>query len=1479
MWSGRQPSPDRVPPHERESAPQARRIGIDELAWEDVADIVWLASAIHPPRQPDSPDPEPGPIEAAATAPANIPAPTPSKPTTDASPNEFPDQAPRHTPEPESEPAPPPPITSLSVELGAMPNASVVTTNGANGSGIAPADSLKFIHALRPLKRLVRSHRDDAVVLDEEATAEWAVQTGSWWPILRPQRERWVDLTLILDGGPSMALWRSRVAAFVEMLERLGAFRTIQIRLLDFTRPGDKPVLRGGTPGTPARDPGEVLDSSGRRAVLVLTDGVSNAWRQGAMLPTLATWGRRMPVSVVHLLPQHLWARCGMTLHTARLGVPSALKPNSRWALDLPDAWLEPDPSALRSPGTVPVPVIELQPRWLSWWARLITGGYQGQTNGTVLLADDTPPAEAPPAKRQSMSEMVHRFRSLASPPAVRLATLLAALPVHLDVAQLVQRRFVPDSNAEHLTEILLSGLVYTPPLEDGESTWDTRAFTIPQACRELLLNGARRSTTANVVRLAAAHFGERIPMLGHLRDAIADPNNTPDPILTHENLADVELEGAVMRALSGPYLSRADRLKHTTRHEGVIAASSESIKSSAPSTKTASDNMPETAQRADRPNESPAPAISTYPEPGSYPVRRSEADPQPQATPFEYQSGTSVFHNRQADEPPPVWGNVPPRNPNFTGREELLDQLGKRLTAGGTTAVLPSTLHGMGGIGKTQIATEYIYRHLHDYDVIWWIAAARPTQIRASLTELAVQLGLPGARDANTAVLAIREALRTGRPYRRWLLVFDAAESPEEVREFFPTNGPGEVLITSRNPDWAGVARPLELAVFEREESIELLRKRGPEIDTTDADRLADKLGDLPLAIEQAAAWRAVTGMPVSEYLRLFDESVAEILDTSASADYEVSVAAAWNVSFDELKTRNPAAHQILHICAFFSPEPISRDLFTGVSRVSISPELDAALRDPIKLARAIRDINRYGLAKIDHGNNTLQLHRLVQLVLRNRVMAPSVHAQMLHGAHQLLASLDPNDPESSRNWPRYRELLPHAYSASIETCDDGWVRQLAINLMRYLFQWGDHHEAMKLAQRAYKRFEDKLGPTDPHTLEVARLLGFYQWGLGFYEEARNLNQLTLKRRIEVYGAESEETLALQVNIVTDLRAKGDFAGAIKLSEEIYEKSKRLFDEDDPETLNAAFQHALSLRLSGEYQAAATLDEETLRRRIDVLGPDHPQTFSTNASLIIDRREAGEYMRARIEGEKLTELVRSRYGEDHARTISHTFYLSVSRRKDGDHNGALALSTDALGRFTRMYTAENPITMGAALANSIDLRHSGDLAAAKVLGEKTFERYRDLLGEHHPHTVAATVDIAVTQRLRGELSDARDLDERAVEQLRTTIGPDHPYTIIATINLASDLAALGETETAVELGQNAVEHGNPMLGVNHPTMLAAAFNLSLDLRAVGRVEEAETWHEPTLDKYRKVLGEAHPGTIAAIKGVRADCDIDPMLM
>ncbi|MEV7092237.1 FxSxx-COOH system tetratricopeptide repeat protein [Amycolatopsis sp. NPDC051045] len=1294
------------------------------------------------------------------------------------------------------------------------------------------------VRALRTLKRKVESRDAGEVVLDEVATAERVAQDGLWLPVTAPGIERWLDLTVVIDTAPSMRLWQATVSAFRTGLEELGAFRTVQFRRLD-TRADDgartRPVLHGDAPTSQPRDPAELIDPAGRRLVLVLTDGAGELWRTGAVPAVLAEWGAVMPTAVVHLLPQRLWTR-GLEVRRARLSVPGPLAPNRRWGLELPDAWADGGPVPSARHGVVPVPVLEMGPRWLDWWARLVCGEHTGPVMARVLLggtgADDAAP-DVDDWEEVSAQERVRYFLSTASPPAHRLAKMLAAVPATLPVAQFVQAELLPEAGSEHLAEVLYSGLL--PPIGDvdDDRITDTLTFDFPVSVRQVLLSGARRSDTVEVMRATSVRFGDSLGAFSRISAAVDAPDSTPVPAPGTDVGGDVALERVVMRALSGPYASRALRISSIERDS--------------------SRQFPEAAKLSDPENRDSA---------ESYGELVTAMRPEP---PLEYQKRREV---------PAIWGNIPPRNPKFTGRRELLERLAERAPAD-AHVVLPSVLHGMGGIGKTQMAVEYIYSHLADYDIVWWIQATHPTQIRAAFTELARQLGLPGSGEADTAVPAVREALRTGLPYRRWLLVFDSAEDPRMVRSFFPTNGSGEILVTTRNPDWTSVARPIEVEVFSRAESLDLLHRRGPEIDEADADRLAEKLGDLPLAIEQAAAWRAETGMPVHEYLRLFDEKVAEILDTSASADYELPVAAAWNVAFDDLRNRNPAAHQLLQVCAFFAPEPISRWIFSGVRGVTVSPELDSALRDPVQLSKAIRDINRYGLAKIDHRSDTLIVHRLVQLVLRNR-MTPERRAEMRHGAHLLLSNLDPNDPASSKQWPRYQEVLPHAYAAEIVECDDPWARQLVLNLMSFLYLWGDHDEAIRLAELALREWRDRLGEDDPQTVQAAERLGYYYWVTGRYADAAQINRTTLETRRRISGDDSEETLAAQIAVAGDLSAQGDFMAARDLTEDVYRKSKALFGEDDPATLRAARIHGTSLRLCGNFRESVALDEANYRRQIEVLGYDHAETLSSLMGLIIGQREAGRYQWARREHEVIADRVRKMFGDNNAETLRRLAYLAVSRRKAGVYQAAKELAAEVLERFEQRYGKDNFNVMACALGYSIDLRYAGDLSGARELGEEIFERYRLNLGENHPHTTAAAVDLAVTLRLAGDPA-AKSLDERSLTQFRETLGPDHPSALVCGVNLASDLAALQETEAALELGADILARAERVLGVDHPITLAARFNRVLDLRAAGQLAGVEAAYAEVLARYRLVLGEDHPGVVAAWRGFRADCDIDPL--
>lgn len=437
----------------------------------------------------------------------------------------------------------------------------------------------------------------------------------------------------------------------------------------------------------------------------------------------------------------------------------------------------------------------------------------------------------------------------------------------------------------------------------------------------------------------------------------------------------------------------------------------------------------------------------------------------------------------------PPIW-NVPhQRNPNFTGREKLLNDLRAALTAGQVTAL--SALHGLGGVGKTQLAVEYAYRFAPEYDLVWWVRSEDPASLMADYSALALSMGFDLLiKDEKEITSAIEKIRRELSQRKNWLLIFDNALEPLGVIGYIPQGGGGNVLITSRNPNWRSMSTQFEVRPMELHESLEFLLKRTGQKDKEGAAEIADELGALPLALAQAAAYIEETGKTFSHYLHLFKESQQELLCRGVpSADYPATVATTWEISFKQIENTVPAGADLLNLCSFFAPDDISIEIIRkGVEQ--LSEELAPAILSPVEFNDIIAALRRYSLIEILN-DDAISLHRLVQAVLRNQLD----DEKKKKWATIAVTLIDKAFPYNLHmpDWEKTVRLIPHAlisikHATNLHVALDSTIF-LSMGVADYLLIQNDIRNSNEILDSALILAKEYFGPMN---YAVAAILNY---------------------------------------------------------------------------------------------------------------------------------------------------------------------------------------------------------------------------------------------------------------------------------------------------------------------------------------------------------------------------------------------------
>ncbi|GAA1407141.1 FxSxx-COOH system tetratricopeptide repeat protein [Kitasatospora putterlickiae] len=839
-----------------------------------------------------------------------------------------------------------------------------------------------------------------------------------------------------------------------------------------------------------------------------------------------------------------------------------------------------------------------------------------------------------------------------------------------------------------------------------------------------------------------------------------------------------------------------------------------------------------------------------------------------------------------------PAVQELPPRLPTFTGRMRLLEAVRDGFTAGADAAPV-QVLYGIGGVGKSQAAIEYAHRFAAGYDVLWWVPAQQPAVIPQKLAELAPGLGLETDGDVTRTARAVLEALGSGRPYRRWLLLFDNAEDPELLDPWLPAAGPdGHVLVTSRDRRWARRPGRTEVEVFDRAESVELVRHFNTGVERADAERIAELLGDLPLAVGQAAAWLQETPMPAATYADLLDETLTDILDRSVRAGAEPDggrateegpnatvTAATWRIAGSDLRRINAPAARLLEICGFLGPDAIPIGLL-------YSPPVIEAIGLPpgtsdhrLAIGDILRTVNQFNLARYDQGAGTLVVHRIVQALLREQV-GEADRDRVRGVAHRALALADPGDPDAPHHWPKYAELLPHLRPSGADESTDPAVRQWIVNSVRYLWQRSLHDAGRELAERVLVRWRE-VGPqgTGPDVkVQLLRVqLANIQRTQGLVREAYATDRDAFERLTALLGREHRDCFPAATSLGGDLRHLGRYHEARELDEETLAAARRVLGPEHPRTLMAENNLAVSIMLAGDFAGALAIHEDLYPRKLEVFGKRSPYTILGGVAFGHVLCEMGRPVEALTRMDKAVRRSRQTLGEDHHETLRARRYRSAVLRRLGRLPQALVDAEEVHQRLFERFGAEHPGTAAAAGSLAAVLSTLGDTEHAVALAEESYLYHRDHLGAGHPMERLGAGNLGVALRRAGQVEEAHAISGKVLDDLLAVLGEEHPYVGIARLNRANDLAHAGRQSEALVLAEAAAALLAERFAPEHPDALAATANVVLALAAVGEPARAAELRVRTLTRARAVpyLGDGHPLTEGIRVGSWLDVEIE----
>ncbi|GLB39640.1 hypothetical protein LshimejAT787_0701500 [Lyophyllum shimeji] len=825
------------------------------------------------------------------------------------------------------------------------------------------------------------------------------------------------------------------------------------------------------------------------------------------------------------------------------------------------------------------------------------------------------------------------------------------------------------------------------------------------------------------------------------------------------------------------------------------------------------------------------------------------------------------------------TYKRCPPPTRYFKGRQKTLDEMAAYFFNGIENQHV-CVLHGLGGVGKTQIAYRFVETCAkeHRFSEVFLVDASNVDTITTDLSNISLGKNIGKSAD---------EALRwLADQHHEWLVLFNNADDVKlNLFEFFPPCSHGNILITTRNPELSIHApdASIEITDLEPEEAKDLLlTMAAPNKMVTgsaqdQAAAIAKELFYHPLAVVQAGAYIA-KHHNLSSYLELYRKNrrrLWEAQPVQRHDNYQWTVYTTWQISVNCLK---PVASMFLRICSYMHHDGISENMFKAAAATK-RPHCNCEARyaavaflqnfmapggdwKTLEFLEMMGDLRSYSLIhfdEVDEANKVLSVHPLVHEWMR-LMYADDLSTPL---CTQYLVGLAVPWRYGLSDYLMRRALLPHInavqhYSAAISA-------DLLPHFASIYWSQGHFNKAERLGVEIVEASKQMLGKDHPTTLNNIANLALIYLSQGCFKEAERLAVEVVEARKRVLGKDNPDTLTSIADLALTYKSQGRFKEAEKLEVELVEARKQVLGKDHPETLSSIANLAVTYNGQGCFEEAERLDIEVVEARKQVLGKDHPDTLTSIENLASTYRSQGRFEEAERLGVEIVEASKQVLGKDHPDTLISIENLASTYWSQGHFKEAEKLEAEVVEARKQVLGKDHPNTLTSIANLASTYRSQGRFKEAERLDIEVVEARKQVLRKDHPDTLSSIANLAVTYKSQGHFKEAEKLEVELVEARKQVLGKDHPDTLSSIANLAVTYNGQGRFEEAERLDIEVVEARKQVLGKDHPETLSSIANLAVTYNGQGRFEEAERLDIEVVEARKQVLGKDHPDTLSSV--------------